>query len=396
MSKTALVLNGFCRNSLAITRSLARQGIACDIVHWSRGHAGQEQFLLNHKSKTVRKVWFLKRERHLEQLLEVLAQQEYDYLFAGGTTDSLLISKHKSTLEKYCRVAMEDWSEVERVHDKSNLISEAAQLGIPVPQTFSVDRIEDLQHEQPSFDPPYILKFSDSYASIGLETYRGDKDGLYAYFAAHYSDAPALPIIQQLIEGDLVDACTFSVEGEAKAILCQKRLFTAWITGGGGFVNQTIEAPKLAEYARRLLSHFSWSGHLEMDWIYDAAADEYYIIEINPKYWGTTQLTIDAGFDFPAMSVQWMEGEEIPVQEHYHTGLVYRWLEEEMDTILIHGKGLSGLKLWLGFVGRFLRLGTHYNVYGFSDSRPFRGNFQSILKKHLKHKIAGAKGGGAR
>ncbi len=51
-------------------------------------------------------------------------------------------------------------------------------------------------------------------------------------------------------------------------ILCQKRILTAWINGGGGIINRTISSPEIRRYTEQILKHYNWNGHLEIDWIH--------------------------------------------------------------------------------------------------------------------------------
>ena len=379
--KSALILNGFTRNSLAITRSLGKLGIMVDLFSKHEYSASEDRLNTRFRSKYVNNIYLYRKDEKLKRLVEVLESGNYDYMFAGGTADSIFMAQNEELLSQYCSIASESLDKVLRVHDKLNAAEELSKLGVPVPQSFSVSNIDSLKSRLPNFDPPYILKFPDSYASKGLVVYEGSKENLHRYFSENYSDE-LLPMIQQRVSGALYDTTCFSQNGRAIGVLCQKRLLTAWIDGGGGIINQTTNNEKLIRYSKTILEHFGWNGHLEMDWIYDEKDDEYYFLEMNPKYWGTTQLTIDAGFDFPAWSIDLLDGKKLVSIEKYKVGLTFRWIEDELSTLLWNEYSFKkGVQLWMMFILRFLNPGIHSNAYLFTDPWPLVGGLNRIRLK---------------
>jgi predicted ATP-grasp superfamily ATP-dependent carboligase len=383
--KSVLILNGYTRNSLAITRSLGKLNFKIDLFSKREYSKQEDRFNRKFASKFVRDVVLFEKEKKLETLLHTLRIGNYDYLFAGGTADSLYISKNKKILEQYVKVVSEDYDKMLRVHDKTNSNSELKSIGIPVPETFEVKSLESLKTDLPPFDPPYILKFSDSYASKGLEVYEGDKMDLYSYFLTNY-DEKNLPIIQQKVDGELLDSTCFAVRGEPVGILCQKRVLTAWIKGGGGIINRTISNSVITHYTATILEHFKWNGHLEIDWIVNEKNGSLYFLEMNPKYWGTTQLTIDAGFNFPWWSTKLMDGEDINQEDGYRVGLTYRWVDDELATLIWNKYGLlKGLELWGLFFLRFFDPRIRTNFYLFSDPLPFLGLLIKMKNRIIKN-----------
>ncbi len=105
-------------------------------------------------------VFLFAKDEKLETLIDTLQKGNYDYLFAGGTADSLFISENKDLLGKYVKVVAEDYDKMLRAHDKTISNSELRSIGIPVPETFEVKSLQSLKTELPPFNPPYILKFS--------------------------------------------------------------------------------------------------------------------------------------------------------------------------------------------------------------------------------------------
>ena len=58
----------------------------------------------------------------------------------------------------------------------------------------------------------------------------------------------------------------------------------------------------------------------------DTRTGEYVLMEINPKFWGSLDLAIAAGVDFPGLACRMaLEGDIAPVCS-YATGVKFRWL----------------------------------------------------------------------
>ena len=388
-----IILNGFCRNSLAITRSLGKKGIAIDIVAYKDGKKIDE-FRERHASKFVDKVYFIQRDISLlDQIISILTNNEYEFIFAGGTDSSNFISKYKLQLSKYTNVIAEDYDKHLKAHDKHKVLEVIQKLNIPFPKSYKAKNKKELMTISKKLNGKAIVKFPDSFASKGI--FIANKDE--TYFVENYSkkfgfnyDDGQYPIIQELLEGSLYDTTSFSINGKPNAILTQKRVMTSWLKGGGGVVNRTTDNPEIINHAQKIINELKWSGHMEIDWIFNKRDQKFYFIEINPKFWGTTQLTISAGFDYPYWNILMNKGIEVPENIKYKIGLTYRWIEEELLAITNHSSNLF-VFFWefIKFFGRFFQFNVEYS-FQFKDFKPFKGiiieTMWSIWKNNIQRK----------
>jgi predicted ATP-grasp superfamily ATP-dependent carboligase len=115
--------------------------------------------------------------------------------------------------------------------------------------------------------------------------------------------------------------------------MTQKRLMMFPLAGGGGIVNVTTFEPELMEMAITLLKNLRWHGLAQVEFIIDARDNKPKLIEINPKCWGTLDLAIQAGINFPHLTCKLaLDGDITPIFE-YQVGLKYRWLLSELVTV---------------------------------------------------------------
>jgi hypothetical protein len=104
------------------------------------------------------------------------------------------------------------------------------------------------------------------------------------------------------------------------------------------------------------------------------------LMEINGRFWGSLQLAIDAGVDFPALLLDVAKGTAPAHPPSYQTGVRSRWLAGDFDALLMTMlKSRDELKVPAGHPGRLLSLwnflhlwvkGTRYEIERRDDWRP--------------------------
>ena len=239
-----------------------------------------------------------------------------------------------------------------------------------------------------------VVKDPDSYASIGLWTFPEGGDAL---MEKYMHNIPAIvkgdtsgriqyPVIQKRISGRLIDTTAFSIQGETISVLSQERIVTAWLDGGGGLVNITNDYPIIKKYTKSILHEINWTGPILLDWIRDEATGAFTLLEINPKFWGTTQLTISAGLDYPYWFVRHAEKKKVNPKPSYQIGLMYRWLFDELYAIITMSPNRKRLiNELLHFLKRFRYKPCKTDIW-LSDPKPAIRNFILMIYRLIFRK----------
>ena len=68
-------------------------------------------------------------------------------------------------------------------------------------------------------------------------------------------------------------------------------------------------------------------------------ATDAYLMEINTRFWGSLQLAIDAGVDFPWLLYQMACGNPLEPVKRYKEGNQLRWLLGDLDRLYLVLKG---------------------------------------------------------
>src|SRR5690606_30931719 len=66
----------------------------------------------------------------------------------------------------------------------------------------------------------------------------------------------------------------------------------------------------------------------------DAASGRPYLMEVNGRFWGSLQLAVDAGVDFPRLLVDAATGRQPSPVHEYRFGVRSRWWWGDVDHLL--------------------------------------------------------------
>ena len=105
----------------------------------------------------------------------------------------------------------------------------------------------------------------------------------------------------------------------------------------------------------------------------DLATGREMVMEVNGRFWGSLQLAIDAGIDFPALLVRCAAGETVPQTGDYRVGVRSRWFWGDVDHLYLrlrHDRSGSRLRA----LRDFLRVSPgrdRSEVWRWRDPAPF-------------------------
>jgi predicted ATP-grasp superfamily ATP-dependent carboligase len=87
--------------------------------------------------------------------------------------------------------------------------------------------------------------------------------------------------------------------------------------------------------AERLLSAVDWRGVAMIEFRVTRGGDPY-LMEINGRFWGSLQLAVDCGVDFPWLTYQLLTDDGgLQPQTNYPLGQRLRWVVGDFDNLLI-------------------------------------------------------------
>jgi predicted ATP-grasp superfamily ATP-dependent carboligase len=180
-------------------------------------------------------------------------------------------------------------------------------------------------------------------------------------------------------------------DGELKAAFCHRRLREKPPWGGVSVYCESVPLDQnLLEKSFALLKALDWQGVAMVEFKVDRSDGQAKLMEVNGRFWGSLQLAIDAGINFPLLLYRLATGENIPGQFEYRVGLKSRWLLGDLDHLLIRLRRASfpdgsrfslaaRLRAGLSFM-KFWDSNTRFDVFRWDDRAPGWFETKSYLR----------------
>lgn len=272
--------------------------------------------------------------------------------------------------------------------DKSALMSAAPRAGIAAPRQIVLHSATELEALDPSLlDFPVVLKPSRSVRERqGRRVAMGVRHAAdlveLRRAVAEMGDAAFPLLVQQRIIGPGTGVFLLIWDGRVLASFAHRRLREKPPSGGVSVYSESIHAdPDLVERSRRLLEALGWNGVAMVEYKRDSSSGVPYLMEVNGRFWGSLQLAIDAGVDFPALLVAAASGEAPEPVTTYRAGTRSRWWWGDVDHLLARWRrsasslalppgSPSRLRATLDFL-RFWHPHDRSDVFRINDPRPF-------------------------
>lgn len=239
------------------------------------------------------------------------------------------------------RIPFPDAHVFRRVCDKAQVLAIAREIGIATPEQVVVERPADVQRRialVPTF-PVFVKPSRSVYALNGRRCKAqvrpaSDLSALRAALAALPPEAfPVL--IQQRVQGPGVGVFLLLWQGDLVARFCHRRLREKPPCGGVSVYRESVEPDaELVWRSRKLLERLGWEGIAMIEYKRDAKSGTPYLMEVNGRLWGSLQLAIDAGVDFPALLVRAALGRAVEPVLDYRAGVRCRWWWGDVDQLL--------------------------------------------------------------
>jgi predicted ATP-grasp superfamily ATP-dependent carboligase len=85
----------------------------------------------------------------------------------------------------------------------------------------------------------------------------------------------------------------------------------------------SVTDDRLARYAASVVAELGWTGVAMVEFKKD---DDYRLMEVNPRFWGSLPLATRAGVNFPRLLCRLAMGEEVGEAPRYEAGVKLRFL----------------------------------------------------------------------
>ena len=345
-----LVTDGEQRAALAAVRSLGRAGYR---VHVCSSRAASIAGASRYCAASYRVADPLTDSNgFLSDLERLVITSRADVLIP--ISEAALLAILPARLRLQCVIPFPTAAAFDRICDKRQALAVAKAHGVAVPEQIEVATPADAARVKGELRFPLVLKPSRSVAGTGGKrirvgvSYADTQEELEKAIA----DVPpdAFPVLlQERIAGPGFGTSVLLWDGKLIAAFSHRRIREKPPSGGVSVLSESIPLDQtLLDKAVAVLKEFKWQGVAMVEFKLAAATGIPYLMEINGRLWGSLQLAIDAGVDFPRLLVEAALGVNPAPVLSYRSGGRLRWEWGDFDHLLASREKLTTIQ---GFIG---------------------------------------------
>ncbi|MCI0407879.1 MAG: ATP-grasp domain-containing protein, partial [Acidobacteria bacterium] len=220
----------------------------------------------------------------LESIIRTAKERSIDVLLPVGYYANVIFSRHRDELCRVADLAVADSHAMAIASDKQRTIAFAQTLGVPTPHIYvRPDEIRTF---------PVVVKAAKGTGTVSYVNSRTQLESMDLGEA----------VVQEYIPGSGFGFYGLFNRGELRAFFMHRRIREFPVTGGASTAAAAYYDERLKELGVRLMAGLKWHGVAMVEMKRDRRDDEYKLMEINPKFWGSLDLSIAAGVNFPYLA----------------------------------------------------------------------------------------------
>jgi len=377
-----LVTDGDNRAALAVTRALGRRGHVVlvgekrtpSLAHTSRYCAKR----VTYPDPVQEDAEFVR------SLTDTIEHERVDIVMPVADITTFLVTENRDRFDPRCRVPFAEAATIARAANKVDMIRTASRLGVPTPRCWFLSGPTDPVDDSVPF--PVVLKPHRSRvrtasgwmsSSVSYARTRDELDVALQNRQPH--EFPMM--LQERIVGPGFGVFVCYDRGKLVALFAHRRIREKPPWGGVSVLCESVTmCPNARDYAERLMRDLNWHGVAMIEFKRDLRDGLPKLMEINGRFWGSLQLAIDAGVDFPNILLGVAVGAPPLRLRDYRVGVRSRWIWGDLDSLLLRlrsretdwpvqdGPGRPGA------IAQFLRLAgkeLYYDNPKIDDVRPW-------------------------
>jgi protein-tyrosine-phosphatase/predicted ATP-grasp superfamily ATP-dependent carboligase len=378
----ALVMDADSAAGLETVQSLGRNGCIVDALSLRPEQS-------RHRSRFIRRQIELSPsdDGGIRQLVQLFLTENYGLIVPATEVALLALLSPEIPEEMYQRAILPSRASVQTALNKQAVWDLARRVGVRVPSSEIVS-----SSRPPPADFPVVLKpvFSKESSSRVVREFSVTVTRDFAQWKTALEAYSNIPVQQQqYIAGKGVGVEMLFERGAARWAFLHERVHEFPLTGGGSSYRVSLGLNDgLVQSATSLLSALQWHGVAMVEFKVTPSG-EAYLMEINPRLWGSLALAIDCGVDFPVGLLCLAAGQPLPPQPKYRIDYFtrdirhdVRWfranLKADHSDPLLHTKPIisSAVEWFRPLVGK-----ESWDFFCWSDLGVVLGEVKTILRE---------------
>lgn len=281
------------------------------------------------------------REELCRYLIDAARNEpEMPLIFPTRDHDVMFLRDFREQLEPYFTYTQPHGEVLDAVLDKWKMASIAQGLGIKVPKTVYIEDGEQMANLGSAIRYPALLKpvYASDWRKEGVWEACGRQKAILGHSQETLTDAylkierfVPRALIQEYIEGEETDIYTYcsyrNRDSEIAVFFNTQKVRQVPEMVGTGVVVQSAENRELCEASERLLACIGFKGVSEIEYKRDRRSGEYFLIEINPRFWDQHRLSTCIGLNLPMLVYNDLSGLKMTCSVQGYQP--YTWIAED-------------------------------------------------------------------
>ena len=314
-----LLTDANAKNTLALCRDINKGG------HYvaTLGPRGSMSHVSRHSSESI----VMPQAHGIHAALSASTRaSKFDVLIPVGANSVVDVHRNREKIADLTHFALPHPNSLKIALDKGLTQAHAAHQGLAVPRFYLASNYQQLRKLLEETAIPFVVK-STSHLANGRTIYVSSEVDREKVI---HSDRPNPLLlfgdvqVQETIFGHGEGFFALYQNGEAKRIMMHRRLREYPSTGGSSSAAVSIDDQDLMRAGVNLLDSLDWHGPAMVEFK-RSSNGELSFIELNPKLWGSLDLTIAAGVALGQDLVRVAWGDTIQPNFTFQTDKVFWW-----------------------------------------------------------------------
>lgn len=256
-------------------------------------------------------------ENYLNRLIYIHEKEKLDIIIPSLDSELYVYIKLRNKLAELGIKIYIPTLEQLNIRSKDKLFDFCQNHSIKVPKNILAMSHKDLYSIPDTLSYPVVIKgiFYEAYISNNFEEAQTAFNKLTAKWGYPI-------IIQEFIKGDEFNVAALG-DGTGRTVGAVAMRKTYITDKGKGWAGITIDNRQLIELAKNVIEKTKWKSGLELEFIKDNKTNEYYLLEINPRFPAWIYLATSAGQNMPYSLIELATSKDVATYENYEIGKIF-------------------------------------------------------------------------
>ena len=280
-----------------------------------------------------------------------------------------------------------DYGQIMLAHNKDKWETIAREINIPVPETFEPVDIRKDTRLLAGLPYPLYIKPKQGGGGWGMSLINSQEE-LESFLSrgTYFDRCWDRFYLQRKIEGETHCVAMLFNKGQLRAKVAYKQIREYPLWSGQATLRISINTPLAESHLQKMLEYLDWHGVCQADFVVENKSGIPYMIDLNPRFWGSLAQGIAAGVDFPYMYYRIAIDGDVEPLKGFETGVITRWIGGDLRAFFPSLKVASGK---MKFIKQFFYPSAskiQNDDFSFEDPLPFFAWCIDALSRLIKNR----------